>query len=84
MVNIFSFADKHLNVCGLFCPEPLMIIRKTIRFMINGETLLIITDDIATIRDIPLFCHFMTHTLLAKDIKSLPYQFLLQKGKIKI
>jgi tRNA 2-thiouridine synthesizing protein A len=46
-----------------------------------GETLLVIADDPATTRDIPGFCIFMEHELLAKQIESLPYQYLLRKGQ---
>ncbi|STE82841.1 sulfurtransferase (tRNA 2-thiouridine synthesizin protein A) [Escherichia coli] len=38
-----------------------MMVRKTVRNMQPGETLLIIADDPATTRDIPGFCTFMEH-----------------------
>ena len=34
----------------------------------------------ATTRDIPGFCRHMDHTLLASDISTLPYRYLLRKG----
>ena len=37
-----------------------MMVRKTVRTMPVGETLLIIADDPATTRDIPGFCRFMS------------------------
>jgi tRNA 2-thiouridine synthesizing protein A len=42
--------------------------------------LLIIADDPATTRDIPGFCRFMEHGLLAQQTDTLPYQFLIRKG----
>lgn len=68
-----------LNTLGLRCPEPVMMIRKTIRKMHKGEILEVIADDPATTRDIPSFCRFMDHTLLESDIEQLPYRYLIQK-----
>jgi len=59
-----------------------MMTRLTIRKMQPGQTLLIIADDPATTRDIPAFCRFMDHDLLAQDISNLPYRFLLKKNAL--
>lgn len=80
MSNAFAAADQTLDVSGLRCPEPVMMVSKTVRHMANGQTLLIITDDPATTRDIPGFCWFMEHTLLAQATEQLPYRYLLRKG----
>jgi tRNA 2-thiouridine synthesizing protein A len=57
-----------------------MMVRKTIRTMKDGEVLLIIADDPSTTRDIPSFCRFMDHRLIAAQTEQVPYQFLIQKG----
>ncbi len=80
MSDPFSAPDHQLDALGLRCPEPVMMVRKTVRGMQAGETLLIIADDPATTRDIPGFCRFMEHQLLAQQTESLPYQFLIKKG----
>ncbi|MCE9679668.1 sulfurtransferase TusA [Shewanella sp. AS1] len=80
MSNPFSDAQHHLDAMGLRCPEPVMMVRKSVRKMHQGETLLIIADDPATTRDIPSFCEFMDHTLLASQTESTPYQYLIKKG----
>ena len=69
-----------LDALGLRCPEPVMMVRKTVRNMQPGETLLIIADDPATTRDIPGFCTFMEHELVAKETDGLPYRYLIRKG----
>lgn len=69
-----------LNLIGLRCPEPIMIIRKTLRNMKKNEKILILTDDPSTKRDIPSFCYFMEHQLLEYEIKIKPYRYLLKKG----
>ena len=54
MTDLFSSPDHTLDALGLRCPEPVMMVRKTVRNMQPGETLLIIADDPATTRDIPV------------------------------
>lgn len=76
----FDSATQILEAEGLRCPEPVMMVRKTIRQMKDGDTLLIKADDPSTTRDIPSFCRFMDHELLAEDTDTLPYRFLIRKG----
>jgi tRNA 2-thiouridine synthesizing protein A len=75
----FDDATKTLDTLGLRCPEPVMLVRKTIRNMALGETLLVIADDPATVRDIPGFCRFMEHDLLNQETQSAPYRYLIRK-----
>ncbi|VFP87005.1 sulfurtransferase TusA [Candidatus Erwinia haradaeae] len=79
MTKLIMIPQHTLDTQGLRCPEPLMLIRKTIRHMHNGETLLILSDDPATIYDIPSFCRFMNHALILQSTDSMPYQYLLKK-----
>lgn len=80
MTDLFTTADQQLDALGLRCPEPVMMTRLTIRKMLPGQTLLIIADDPATTRDIPAFCRFMDHELIAQDTTTLPYRYLLKKN----
>ncbi|MCF2911167.1 MULTISPECIES: sulfurtransferase TusA [Pseudoalteromonas] len=77
----FDNTDHTLDAIGLRCPEPVMMIRGKVRKMQDGETLLILADDPSTTRDIPSFCEFMDHTLVAKEVDSVPYRYLVKKGK---
>ena len=72
--------DQLLDTCGLRCPEPVMLVRKMVRSMQNGEVVKIIADDPATKRDIPGFCEFMEHTLLSVQSMQMPYVFFVKKG----
>ena len=72
--------NQTLDASGLRCPEPVMMVRKTVRLMQDGEVLLVIADDPATVRDIPSFCRFMDHTLLASETENLFYRYLIRKG----
>lgn len=80
MTTEFENPDHQLNAEGLRCPEPVMMVRKAIRNMAVGETVLVIADDPSTTRDIPSFCRFMDHTLVAKDAETVPYRYLIRKG----
>lgn len=73
--------DKTLDTVGLRCPEPVMLVRKSIRHMNEGEVLLILADDPATTRDIPSFCQFMEHTLLARETQAPPFKYWVKKGQ---
>lgn len=82
MESLFSSAHHTLDALGLRCPEPVMMVRLQIRKMQAGETLLIVADDPATTRDIPAFCRFMDHELLASDTSVLPFRYLIKKSNI--
>jgi len=73
-------ANKTLEAEGLRCPEPVMMVRKTIRNMQDGEVLLVKADDPSTTRDIPSFCRFMDHQLIGSQTEELPYLYLIKKG----
>jgi len=77
--DLFQQADHQLDTIGLRCPEPVMMIRKKIRQLSVGETLLISADDTSTTRDIPSFCRFMDHELVAKQVDTKPYVYLIRK-----
>lgn len=72
--------DKTLEAEGLRCPEPVMMIRKTIRSMETGQVLLIVADDPATKRDVPNFCEHMDHQLIEMETDKTPFRFWIAKG----
>ena len=73
-------ADHILDVCGLFCPEPVMMLHNKIRDVACGDTIQVIATDPATRRDIPKFCAFLGHELLHSDERDKQFYFLLQKS----
>ncbi|MEW6989577.1 sulfurtransferase TusA [Colwelliaceae bacterium 6441] len=79
MNELFSQADHHLDAMGLRCPEPVMMVRLNIRKIASGETLCVIADDPSTARDIPSFCRFMEHELVAQQSTVIPFQYLIRK-----
>ncbi|MBQ4668765.1 sulfurtransferase TusA [Aeromonas hydrophila] len=81
MSALFCDATHELDAIGLRCPEPVMMVRKKVRLMADGETLLVSADDPSTTRDIPSFCRFMDHTLVASETEQVPYRYLIRKGQ---
>lgn len=81
MSTLFCNATHELDAIGLRCPEPVMMVRKKVRLMAQGETLLVSADDPSTTRDIPSFCRFMDHTLVASETEQAPYRYLIRKGQ---
>lgn len=66
-----------LNTIGLICPEPIMLLHRTIKTLQAGQTLVVVATDPATVRDIPNFCQHLGHGLLAQstlDSSPLPSQ----------
>jgi tRNA 2-thiouridine synthesizing protein A len=71
--------DHILDATGLFCPEPVMLLHHKIRDMAIGEVLQVLATDPSTQRDIPKFCGFLGHELLAADEFEGNYRYLLRK-----
>lgn len=59
--------QHHLDTQGLICPEPVMMLHRTIRKADAGEVIEILATDPATTRDIPNFCRHLGHTLVHQE-----------------
>lgn len=69
-----------LDTKGLICPEPVMLLHKTIRQALSGEYIEILATDPATMRDIPNFCRYLGHTLVNQEtLDDGSYRYLVQK-----
>ncbi|MFT6274938.1 MAG: tRNA 2-thiouridine synthesizing protein A [Halioglobus sp.] len=75
-------ADYMLDVCGLFCPEPVMMLHNKIRDVASGDTIEVIATDPATQRDIPKFCAFLGHELLHSEERDNRFYYLLKKDGV--
>ena len=71
--------DQVLNTTGLFCPEPVMLLHKSIRDMAVGDTIKVVATDSSTVRDIPKFCHFLGHMLLQQEEIDQTYYYYIRK-----
>ncbi|MBU2886806.1 sulfurtransferase TusA [Gilvimarinus agarilyticus] len=59
--------DNVLDTCGLMCPEPVMMLHQAVRSMSQGDVIQVLATDPSTTRDIPKFCLFLGHELMAQD-----------------
>ncbi|WP_182405795.1 sulfurtransferase TusA [Psychrobacter sp. GP33] len=73
--------NHHLDTQGLICPEPVMMLHKTIRQADGGQIIEILATDPATTRDIPNFCRHLGHTLVHQEtLDDAPtYRYLVKK-----
>lgn len=76
----FSYSKNFLDLRGLICPDPIILLRKKFREINPKDIILIFSDDITTKRDFIIFCNFMGHNLIDYFFEYLPYRFLIQKG----
>ena len=65
--NAHFTANHHLDTQGLICPEPVMMLHKTIRRADSGDIIEVLATDPATTRDIPNFCRHLGHELLTQE-----------------
>ena len=73
-------ADFEIDVTGLLCPEPLMIVRNRVRGMNGGERLRVVATDPSTQRDFRDFCRFMGHRLETLSGEDGRFEFIIEKG----
>jgi len=75
----FTVTDT-LDACGLYCPEPVMMLHNKIRDIGTGDVLEVIATDPSTQRDIPKFCNFLGHELLRQSEDDKKFFYYIQKG----
>ena len=73
-------ADHIMDACGLHCPEPVMLLHNKVREMTSGQVLQVLATDPSTQRDIPKFCTFLGHELIAQDADDERFFYYIRKG----
>lgn len=68
-----------LDTEGLICPEPIMLLHKTIRPLSSGDVIEMTATDPATTRDVPNFCRHLGHTLIGQSETDGTYFYTIQK-----
>ena len=72
--------QHELDAQGLLCPEPVMMLHKKVREMAAGDILRVLATDPSTTRDIPKFCNFLKHELVADAQEGDLYIYFIKKG----
>lgn len=71
--------DRRVDATGLYCPEPVMLLHKNFRELAIGEVLELSATDPSTTRDVPKFCAFLGHELVASEQRDDVFVYLLKK-----
>ena len=74
-----TIIHHELDTCGLFCPEPVMMLHSRVRGMAVGEVIRVVASDPSTCRDIPSFCRFLNYKLLENIEHDKCYYYLIRK-----
>lgn len=72
--------SKEVDGLGLDCPEPLMLLRKSVKDSAVGDLIALYSDDPVSLRDVPAFCDFMGHELVSMPDAEHPHRFVIRKG----
>ena len=56
-----------------------MLLHNAVRDMAVGEILEVLATDPSTQRDIPRFCHFLGHELIAEEVEGDQFRYLIRK-----
>ncbi len=72
--------DHELDAAGLLCPEPVMMLHNKVRDMSVGEILRVVATDPSTTRDVPKFCGFLGHELIAQEEADGKFIYFIKKG----
>ena len=73
-----TVVDETLDTCGLYCPEPVMLLHNKVRDVASGVLLEVLATDPSTQRDIPKFCNFLGHTLVAQEAEGEIFRYLIR------
>ena len=69
-----------LDVTGLMCPEPVMMLHNKVRDVDTNTLIKVIATDPSTQRDIPKFCNFLGHELVSQSVDEKHYVYLIRKN----
>jgi len=72
--------NKYLDASGLLCPEPVMMLHKTVREAAVGDVIEVIATDPSTVRDIPKFCLFLGHELISQKTEENKFFYYIRKN----
>lgn len=73
--------EAELDACGLFCPEPVMMLHNRINDVAPGQILQVLATDPSTTRDIPRFCQFLGHELVSHTEQGDRFIYLIRRGE---
>lgn len=84
-MSLSHVVTVQLNTRGLYCPDPIMMLRQAVRKIASGEIVEVFATDPSTSWDIPRFCIHMGHEILLQEEVTdanghQEYHYLVKKG----
>jgi TusA-related sulfurtransferase len=73
-------ADARLDVLGLFCPVPIVRTAETMRRMLPGQVLEVLSDDRVILIDMPAWCASHGHQYLGARQDGSGWRLLVRHG----
>jgi len=73
-------ADKTLDARGLSCPMPSVKTALALEAMSEGQTLMVLTDDPVSRRDLPVWAESTGNTLIGIEEEGQTIRIFLKKG----
>ena len=73
--------DKTLDCVGLFCPMPILKTRETMRGLVVGQILEMLSDDPASEADLKSWTARTGHELLSIERHGAVFRFVLRKTR---
>lgn len=78
-MNQFT-ADKTLDARGLSCPMPSVKTALALEAMVQGQVLLVLTDDPVSRRDLPVWAEATGNTLVGLEDEGTTIKIYVKKG----
>jgi tRNA 2-thiouridine synthesizing protein A len=73
-----NMADQTLDAKGLNCPLPILKTKKTLKSMISGQTLEVLSTDPGSVADFEAFCRQTGNELISSASEGDAYTFLIK------
>lgn len=74
--------DELIDAKGLKCPQPLLLVKKSMKSLTSGQILLLQATDPHTDLDLEVWCQRFGHNILASDEQEGVFLFWVEKGQI--
>ena len=72
-------ADRSVDTTGHCCPIPIVEVNRAIKTMQPGEVLELISTDIGSRMDIPVWCQRTGHELLRTEAEGKTFRYYVRK-----
>ena len=79
VMSDFLSPDYTVDARHLHCPEPVMLLHKAVREVLDGQLIEMLATDPSTSRDVPKFCYFLGHELLVQSQEGTLYRYVIRK-----